>query len=229
MDIAKIRKKLKRGGRSKKPKGADERETPPPSTPPDVSSSDVGESAGKIISPPQEAMPLEDSLLVGDTANITPAFVDEDEEDVPVMELLTFKVSGQTYAFRVEDIQEILRNQTITPVPGTAPFLSGITSLRGTIIPVMDMGRRLVMDKKYDYGNKAKIVVLYGPKGSIGVLLDSAVKVLTVAVTSVDWTYEGLSEEEMRFISGVTRDNGRLVFIIDVKELFHFSGEVEAR
>jgi purine-binding chemotaxis protein CheW len=229
MDIAKIRKKLKRGGRSKKGKGADGQETPPPTTPPDASSSDDKETAGKIISPPTKAEPPEGGLPVGDGTPIPPAFDDEDEEDVPVMELLAFTVSGQPYAFRVEDVQEILRSQTITPVPGTALFLSGITSLRGTIIPVMDMGRRLAMDNEYDYGSKAKIVVLYGPKGSIGVLLDSAVKVLTVAVTSVDWSSEGLSEEEMRFVSGVTRDNGRLVFIVDVEELFHFSGMVEAR
>jgi purine-binding chemotaxis protein CheW len=219
MDIAKIRKKLKRSGGSKSQKKEGKKNKP--------SSSGVDETREPVMSSVEVA--AQETVTIPEEA--LPVLYDDDftEEHVPVMELLSFQVSGQTYAFKVENVQEILRSQPVTPVPGTESFLSGITSVRGSIIPVMDMGRRMIKDVDHDYGKRAKILVVYGPKGSIGVLIESAVKVLLVPVESAEEVPQSLPDEEAHFIEHVVRDGGKLVFIINVDNLFNFSGRVEGR
>ena len=65
-----------------------------------------------------------------------------------LVELLTFSLSNEEYAFRVSDVEEVLRMQKITMVPTMPDYVLGITSLRGKIIPVIDLKTRLSLQEK---------------------------------------------------------------------------------
>ncbi len=65
-----------------------------------------------------------------------------------LVELLTFSLSNEEYAFRVSDVEEVLRMQRITMVPTMPDYVLGITSLRGKIIPVIDLKTRLNLQEK---------------------------------------------------------------------------------
>ncbi|RPI36851.1 MAG: hypothetical protein EHM54_04670, partial [Nitrospiraceae bacterium] len=70
-------------------------------------------------------------------------------EDVPaektgeLVELLTFSLSREEFAFNISEVEEIIRLYTITKVPAMPDYMLGITSLRGKIIPVIVLKTKL--------------------------------------------------------------------------------------
>ena len=70
------------------------------------------------------------------------------EDTVEMVELLTFSLSNEEYAFRVPAVEEVIRSQLIAYVPTMPGYVLGITSLRGKIIPVIDLKTRLNLQEK---------------------------------------------------------------------------------
>ncbi|MEA2778612.1 MAG: purine-binding chemotaxis protein CheW [Rhodospirillaceae bacterium] len=58
-------------------------------------------------------------------------------------ELIIFLIGGQRHAVECRYLREVRRAGPITPIPGTAEILEGLTSLRGDVIPAFDLCRLL--------------------------------------------------------------------------------------
>jgi len=212
MDIAKIRKKLK------ETKEMAREPSPPP--PPEVE--------------PQKETPEIEPVLPEESAELTEEAPTETEETpqkplepIPepyddTEELLTFKLSNEDYAFKVSEIEEILRPQRYAWVPKTESFILGITSLRGKIIPLIDLKKRISLEGGYD-GDKSKILILRGPKGSIGVVVDKVIDVIRVSSEEIVEPPSHLNEEKAKFIEGVVIVGNRFVSVMRLSEIMNFT------
>jgi len=200
MDIAKIRKKLKENDRSKSDpetkKLVDEVEH-------------AREPAGEGQEPPETTAVQE----------LSPEIVTRDL----TIELLTFSLAKEDYAFRIQEIQEILKPQRITRIPKTESYLIGITSLRGKIIPIIDLKARLALGEGTEQNNKQRILILKGRKGPIGALIDRVIGVTRLPESKVEETPSHLLEAEMRFIDGVALVDGRFISIIKTDEAMDYA------
>ena len=58
---------------------------------------------------------------------------------------LTFYVAGEEYAINILKVKEIIEYATVTVVPNTAPWISGVTNLRGNVVPVIDLAVKFGM------------------------------------------------------------------------------------
>ncbi len=243
MDIAKIRKKAK-----EKEKEAAEKPLPQPLE------EEVREKGGEDAGMPAEAaspeatpdseMPVPDS--VGETSEPVAAessaeetgqaALQEKEETPPseevrgqeqILELLTFNLSKEEFAFRVSEVEEIIRHQRITTVPAMPDYVLGITSLRGKIIPVIDLKTRIIFrdgrrgeetPEKGPSPDKAKILILLGPKGPVGVTIDRVIGVVRLPQNEVLEPPAHLIDEERRFVDGVVVLDRRFVSIVRSEE-----------
>ncbi len=196
MDIAKIRKKFREA--------------------------ETGLQAGPVKGPPEE----EETSGGGDEGESGTKAEGPEEAEVlrgtpaegAVAELLTFTLTKEEYAFKVEEIEEIIRVQRITRIPKTEPYLMGITSLRGKIIPVIDLRRRLSLNGGPEDGRKQKILVLKGPKGPVGALIEKVTGVIRLPASGIAETPAHLPEAEMKFIEGVAIVDGRFISVIRLSE-----------
>ena len=137
-----------------------------------------------------------------------------------VVELLTFTLAREEYAFRVEDLEEIVRIQRITKIPKSEAYLLGITSLRGKIIPVIDMKKILSLDGRTGEDvSKQKIAILKGPKGPIGAMIDRVVGVIRPSVSQIVESPAHLQEAEMKYIEGVAVMKGKFISILRIEEV----------
>jgi purine-binding chemotaxis protein CheW len=144
-----------------------------------------------------------------------------------VVELLTFSLSKEEFAFRVSEVEEIIRYQPITRVPTMPEYVLGITSLRGKIMPVIDLKTRIVFkgvrgdeaerDAQNRVGNK-KIFIVLGPKGPIGVTIDRVNGVVRLPRNGVLEPPAHLLEEERKFVDGVVILDKRFVSIVRCEE-----------
>ncbi len=146
-----------------------------------------------------------------------------EEAGEQIAELLIFSISEELYAFRITDVQEVLRPQRITRVPRTAEFILGVTSMRGKMIPVMDLKKRL---HSVDGESKesSNIVILKGTDwGLIGILVDRTIDVLRVPQEEIMQPPSHLGDSEARFLEGVVSQNDKFISIIQPKELLDFN------
>jgi len=137
-----------------------------------------------------------------------------------VVELLTFHLSTEEFAFRVSDIEEILRFQRITMVPKVPEYILGITSLRGKIIPVIDLKLRLSIKGKVEIEeSRKKILILKGSKGPFGTLIDRVKGVIRISPSDIVEPPAHLTEAELRFIEGVVLHSSRFISVIRMGEI----------
>ncbi len=139
---------------------------------------------------------------------------DEGEEPEEFIELLGFRAGGEEYAVRITDVAEILRMQGTTRVPRAPAYLLGITSLRGRMIPVLDIKQRLRLEHMTP--SSAKILVLRGDGAPYGISVDSVIGVLRIKEEAIRPPLETLDEEQARFIEGVALAGEGFVSLLDL-------------
>lgn len=220
MDIAKIRKKAKEQEAEKRPEE--------PAVPP--------ASAGNAAPPPADVMavvpapeaPEETGEALGRPVETgKPAVLPETEltaEGEVQIELLTFRLATEEFAFRVEEVEEIIRLQKITKVPTMPSYMVGITSLRGKIIPVIDLKARLNLGKLSQEATEGthagqertagKILIIAGPEGFIGAVIDRVVGVVRVSRREVLEPPAHLTEAEKKFIEGIVILDKRFISVV---------------
>jgi purine-binding chemotaxis protein CheW len=101
-------------------------------------------------------------------------------------ELLVFGLAGSAYAIPVERIREIVRMRELTRVPRAPEWLLGVVTLRGEVVEVVDLRRRLGLDT-LEYGRTTRIIVLHGDADRVsGVLVDSVSEVFRVPESEIN-------------------------------------------
>ena len=129
--------------------------------------------------------------------------------------LATFLLSGEEYGVDVRLVQEIIRVAEITPVPRAPASIKGVINLRGRVIPVIDLKRKLGLGE-VEPDKRARIVVVRLADRLIGLLVDAASQVLKVPVSSVDPAPDAVVEIDADFIRGVAKLPDRLIILVDL-------------
>jgi purine-binding chemotaxis protein CheW len=63
--------------------------------------------------------------------------------DAEVQKMVTFRIAKEEFAFHMEHVREILRVQTPNQVPDVPEYVLGVLTVRGQILPVIDLRRLL--------------------------------------------------------------------------------------
>ena len=101
-----------------------------------------------------------------------------EEETALRREFVTFLLGGDAYALPIERVREIVRLRPLTPIPRVPSAIRGVISLRGEMVQVLDLRRRLGLPDQ-PTTRSSRIVVLHGDDGSVsGLLVDSVRDVL---------------------------------------------------
>jgi chemotaxis signal transduction protein len=142
-------------------------------------------------------------------------------QEVSEVQLVTFMLGAEEYGIPISQIQEIDRLSKITKVPKAAPFIEGVTNLRGEVIPVLDTRKRFGLEiKPSDDRTRIIIVDLGGVK--TGLVVDSVREVLHLAKKDIAPPPEAIgSGIDQQFISGIGKvDAGkRMIVLLDVERI----------
>ncbi|MBI4685294.1 MAG: chemotaxis protein CheW [Nitrospirae bacterium] len=215
MDIAKIRKKAKEVKEAKEPKSS----SGPQNAVEHATVKDVQGAVMTVVS--EEPVKKEEQTKPPEkTASVI-------EPAAEKIEFLTFQLATEEFAFRVSDIEEILRFQRITNVPRVPDYILGITSLRGKIIPVIDLRKRFsIFDAGDTFSDVSlrKILILKGSKGLFGAQIDRVRGVIRILQSEISEPPAHLTEAQIIFVEGVVLHKNRFVSIINMEELIEMKG-----
>ena len=132
--------------------------------------------------------------------------------------LATFVLDREEYGVDVRQVQEIRRVGEITAVPRAPEFVRGVINLRGRILPVLDLKRKLNLGE-VAIERAARIVVVRTQGRMLGLLVDGASQVLKVPVSRVEPPPEEVVERGGDYIRAVAKLEDRLIILIDLERV----------
>jgi purine-binding chemotaxis protein CheW len=132
--------------------------------------------------------------------------------------LATFFLDREEYGVDVRQVQEIRRVTEITSVPRAPEFIRGVINLRGRILPVLDLKRKLGLGE-VEAGRATRIVVVRVKERLLGLLVDGASQVLKIAVSRIEPPPEEVVEKGGDYIRGVAKLDDRLIILVDLERL----------
>lgn len=133
--------------------------------------------------------------------------------------LATFFLGKEEYGVDVRLVQEIIRVGEITQVPRAPEFIKGVINLRGRIVPVVDLKRKLRVGEVDLSARPARIVVVRLKERQLGLLVDGASQVLRVPLSSIEAAPEEVSEIDSHAIRGVAKLTDRLIILMDIEKV----------
>ncbi len=142
----------------------------------------------------------------------------EAAEEAPVreIELLSFRLGGEEYAVTVDDVREVLNLRDLTPVPNTPGYVLGVTSLRGAMLPVVDLCKRLGLTPGVR-DDKSRIIVVNPDEEDVGLIVDRVTGVLRIMPDAVKPAPENV-EQGAEFLRGIVRRDDKLYILLDLQK-----------
>lgn len=113
-----------------------------------------------------------------------------------------FSVADETFAVSVEDVQEVMLQQPLTPVPLAPPYISGLLNLRGQVMPAIDLRKRLGFDAREE-GAVNSLLVLKTKDALVSVVVDSIGDVLDLDNSHWELPPETLAAQHRSFVFGI--------------------------
>jgi len=135
-----------------------------------------------------------------------------------------FQIAEQDYAFRIEQIQEIVILDQVTKAPQVPEYVEGVSNLRGSIIPIINL-RKLFGLKPKPTDNETRTIVVNVDKRTMGCKVDMVSQVLRISQENIQPATESFTADESRYISGFVNLEGRLIILLDIDillDLKHF-------
>jgi purine-binding chemotaxis protein CheW len=136
---------------------------------------------------------------------------------------LTFSLGEESFAFDVAHVREILEFTTVTKVPRTPGFMRGVINLRGSVVPVMDMGLKFNLSRTEKTVNTCIIVVevsFGGETTVMGALVDSVQEVIELEPDRIEPAPKIGMQVNNGFIKGMGRRDDRFIIILDIDRVF---------
>ena len=136
---------------------------------------------------------------------------------------LTFKLDEEVFAIDVAKVREVLEISSITKIPKTPEFMSGVINLRGSVVPVVDLRLCFEMSKTTKTVNTCIVVVevlLEGEATVIGALADSVEEVIDLEPDQIQPPPRIGTRVRTDFILGMGKRDTQFIMILDIDRVF---------
>lgn len=142
---------------------------------------------------------------------------------------LVFRLASEWHAIAVSHVREILKLPPLTPVPRAPRSVIGIISVRGQIVTVIDLRRKLNLAET-PASPKTRILLADGARGeTLGMWVDEVLEVYHLAESEIEHTSAALGNDVAAHIAGIARPTSRsdtpgqqasanaMIILLDVK------------
>lgn len=138
-------------------------------------------------------------------------------------QMVVFKIGREDFALDILRAREVVVLREITPVPDAPVCVEGVMNLRGNLVPVIDLRKRLRAAAS-NCGAEERIIVVDVDGMSVGLIVDEASELIRVSHGQIENVPGILNEIGASYLTGIINQDGRYIGIIDVGEVL--SGEI---
>ena len=151
-----------------------------------------------------------------------------DAANKAVLKFITFGLGREKFGIAIDQVKEIIADYEIVPLPRTPDFIEGIISLRGDIIPVVEMRARFDMPQRED-NEETRVIVLEMREFAVGIQVDNVYEVLKLSEDAIEPPPRFMAGLKGDYIDGVAEAKGRLTIILNLDEIFSTTEKIAMR
>jgi purine-binding chemotaxis protein CheW len=133
-------------------------------------------------------------------------------------QLVIFELAEEDFGIDIAAVEGIVKMQAITPIPHAPDYVEGVTTLRGAVLPVIDLKKRFGI-KAGEHTRETRIVVVFMGELKVGMIVDAVSEVLTIEDTIIEPTPPMISTVATEFIIGIAKIDTRLVVLLDLAKV----------
>jgi len=133
-------------------------------------------------------------------------------------QLVVFELANEYYGVDIAHVDGIVKMQPITKVPHSPSFVEGVTNLRGTVLPVIDLRKRFGLEA-VEVGRETRIINIVIEEMKVGMIVDSVSEVLTIQDSIIEDTPRMVTTVNSSFITGIAKLDERLIILLDLREI----------
>jgi purine-binding chemotaxis protein CheW len=142
-----------------------------------------------------------------------------DQQTKTAGKYLTFALAGEEYGLPVLKVREIIKLMRPVGVPHAPEHIRGVINLRGRVIPVIDLRRKLGRAVPDDSDRTCIIVVgieIAGRPVTLGIIVDTVVEVLNIASDEIELPPDFGERLDTSYLQGIAKVKGAVKLLLDV-------------
>ncbi|MGE5353395.1 MAG: chemotaxis protein CheW [Acidobacteriota bacterium] len=134
-----------------------------------------------------------------------------------ILQLVSFKIGNEEFGVDILKVQEIIRMIEITQMPNSPEFVDGVINLRGRVIPVINLRKKLGL-KRIEHDRNSRTIVVEICGKTIGFIVDSVSEVLRIPVNITEAPPSIAAGVNSDYITSIARLEDRLLILLDLEK-----------
>ena len=130
-------------------------------------------------------------------------------------QLVVFELANEFYGINIAVVESIIKMQPITQLPQTPAYVKGVTNLRGSVLPVIDLRARFALDEKEE-SRQTRIIIVTMGSIKVGVIVDGVSEVLRVSDELIEPLPPMVNSVNSAFLKGIVRLESRLIIMLEL-------------
>ncbi len=154
------------------------------------------------------------------------------EDEGLATQYLTFTLRDEDFAIEIAKVREVLDVSNLTRIPRMPDYLSGVINLRGNVVPVMDLGRKLGMHPIERTKNTCIMIVEVEVEGTVvemGALTDSVQMVLDLLAGDIEGVPKMGTNLDTKFLKGMGHQDDKILILLDIDRVMASEGKAVLR
>jgi len=135
-------------------------------------------------------------------------------------EYLVFTLGDQEYGVDILKVQEIrgYGSQHVTRIANVPPFIKGVSNLRGTIVPIIDLRIKFKLDDvRYDH--QTVVIILNLAARVVGIVVDGVSDVLSLQASQISPAPQTATAFSAQTLTGIGTIDARMLMLVDIETL----------
>ena len=144
---------------------------------------------------------------------------DKEATDDAVKQYIVVNLGDEFFGIDIMHIDNIVRMQRITRVPKSLDYFKGVINLRGEVVPVMSLRRKMGLEDDIITNASRIIIVKIEGQYSVGILVDSVKEVISLAESSIENIVRGVANDRQMYIRGIGKFNDELLSLLNIDSI----------
>lgn len=144
-----------------------------------------------------------------------------------VVELLSFRVGDAEYSVDIMSVREIRGWTRATSLPHAPDYVHGVINLRGSVLPVIDLGLRLGL--QVEEPTESNVIIVVDLDGrSLGLRVDAVSDILSIPSSQMQLPPDLAADPGASFVRALTILDERMIPVLDLSAVLPEGADVAA-
>lgn len=139
-----------------------------------------------------------------------------------MQQYIGFNLNDGEYTIPILKVREIISLPPLTKMPQSPPYIEGITNIRGSIIPIVNIKRLLNLDSSEKKGDK--VIIIASGKTAFGILVDGITGVINIDESAIE-PPENVINKTSEIIGGVIKLDSRILVLLNQSRLIPYEDQ----